>query len=57
VAASPEIPALATANKPPTTIVVVLFGVLRFVLAMVGAVARIVIKVKIDDCSDAQAPS
>jgi hypothetical protein len=30
------------------TIVVVLFGVLRFVLAMVGVVARIVIKVKID---------
>jgi hypothetical protein len=30
------------------TIVVVLFGVLRFVLAMVGAVARVVIKVKID---------
>jgi hypothetical protein len=28
--------------------VVVLFGVLRFVLAMVGAVARVVIKVKID---------
>jgi hypothetical protein len=30
------------------TIVVVLFGVLRFVLAMVGVVARVVIKVKID---------
>jgi hypothetical protein len=28
--------------------VVVLFGVLRFVLAMVGVVARVVIKVKID---------
>jgi hypothetical protein len=27
---------------------VVLFGVLRFVLAMVGVVARVVIKVKID---------
>jgi hypothetical protein len=43
VAASPEIPAPAPANKPP-----VLFGVLGFVLAMVGAVARVVIKVKID---------
>jgi hypothetical protein len=30
------------------TIVVVLFGVLRFVLAMVGVIARVVIKVKID---------
>jgi hypothetical protein len=30
------------------TIVVVLFGVLRSVLAMVGVVARVVIKVKID---------
>ncbi|VVH56429.1 hypothetical protein BSPCLSOX_1134 [uncultured Gammaproteobacteria bacterium] len=29
-------------------IVVVLFGVLRFVLAMVGVIARVVIKVKID---------
>ncbi|CAC9450193.1 hypothetical protein [uncultured Gammaproteobacteria bacterium] len=28
--------------------VVVLFGVLRFVLAMVGVVARVVIKIKID---------
>ncbi|VVM20964.1 hypothetical protein BSPWISOXPB_1110 [uncultured Gammaproteobacteria bacterium] len=28
--------------------VVVLFGVLRFVLAMVGVIARVVIKVKID---------
>jgi hypothetical protein len=31
-----------------STIVVVLFGVLRPVLAMVGVVARVVIKVKID---------
>ena len=30
------------------TIVVVLFRVLRFVLAMVGVIARVVIKVKID---------
>jgi hypothetical protein len=30
------------------TIVVVLFGVLRLVLAMAGVVARVVIKVKID---------
>ncbi|VVM22093.1 hypothetical protein BSPWISOXPB_1646 [uncultured Gammaproteobacteria bacterium] len=30
------------------TMVVVLFGVLRSVLAMVGVVARVVIKVKID---------
>jgi hypothetical protein len=30
------------------TIVVVLFGVLRSVLAMAGVVARVVIKVKID---------
>jgi hypothetical protein len=30
-----------------STIVVVLFGVLRFVLAMVGVIARVVIKVKI----------
>jgi hypothetical protein len=30
------------------TIVVVLFGVLRSVLAMVGVVARVVIKVKIE---------
>jgi hypothetical protein len=30
------------------TMVVVLFGVLKFVLAMVGVVARVVIKVKID---------
>jgi hypothetical protein len=29
-------------------VVVVLFGVLRFVLAMVGVVARVVIKIKID---------
>jgi hypothetical protein len=32
----------------PFGVVVVLFGVLRFVLAMVGVVARVVIKVKID---------
>jgi hypothetical protein len=38
--------ALAWRLEP--TIVVVLFGVLRSVLAMVGVVARVVIKVKID---------
>ncbi|VVM28196.1 hypothetical protein BSPWISOXPB_4206 [uncultured Gammaproteobacteria bacterium] len=38
--------ALAWRFEP--TIVVVLFGVLRFVLAMVGVIARVVIKVKID---------
>jgi hypothetical protein len=36
--------ALAWRFEP--TIVVVLFGVLRFVLAMVGVIARVVIKVK-----------
>jgi hypothetical protein len=38
--------ALAWRFEP--TMVVVLFGVLRSVLAMVGVVARVVIKVKID---------
>ena len=38
--------ALAWRFEP--TMVVVLFGVLRFVLAMVGVVARVVIKIKID---------
>jgi hypothetical protein len=32
----------------PFRAVIVLFGVLRFVLAMAGVVARVVIKVKID---------
>jgi hypothetical protein len=38
--------ALAWRFEP--TMVVVLFGVLRLVLAMVGVIARVVIKVKID---------
>jgi hypothetical protein len=38
--------ALAWRFEP--TMVVVLFGVLRSVLAMVGVIARVVIKVKID---------
>jgi hypothetical protein len=38
----------AMAWRLEPTIVVVLFGVLRSVLAMVGVVARVVIKVKID---------
>jgi hypothetical protein len=38
----------ALAWRFKSTMVVVLFGVLGFVLAMVGAVARVVIKVKID---------
>jgi hypothetical protein len=38
--------ALAWRFEP--TMVVVLFGVLRSVLAMVGVVAKVVIKVKID---------
>jgi hypothetical protein len=41
-----ELTALAWRFKP--TIAVVLFGVLRSVLAMVGVVARVVIKIKID---------
>jgi hypothetical protein len=41
-------PLSALAWRFEPTIVVVLFGVLRFVLAMVGVVARVVIKVKID---------
>jgi hypothetical protein len=41
-------PLSALAWRFGSTIVVVLFGVLRFVLAMVGAVARVVIKVKIE---------
>jgi hypothetical protein len=41
-------PLSALAWRFGPTIVVVLFGVLRFVLAMVGVIARVVIKVKID---------
>jgi hypothetical protein len=51
-------PFKTTSNKPKPpwrfepTMVVVLFGVLRFVLAMVGVVARVMINVKIDIKND-----
>ncbi|VVM23013.1 hypothetical protein BSPWISOXPB_1807 [uncultured Gammaproteobacteria bacterium] len=38
----------ALAWRFESIMVVVLFGVLKFVLAMVGVIARVVIKVKID---------
>jgi hypothetical protein len=41
-------PLFVLAWRFESTIVVVLFGVLRSVLAVVGVVTRIVIKVKID---------